>query len=77
MVGDGIPGVMDSVIISTGGRPVVLDTSCSQPISLVNSFLLVFQSCLRQVLLRRFFRSGYAGQSVAFDVRPGWANASE
>lgn len=35
MVGDSISGATDSVIISTGGLPVVSDGSFSQPVSAV------------------------------------------
>lgn len=71
MAGNSISGRIDSVVISSGGRPVVSDRSLSQP---VNTFELA-PTCVPAVsesssAPNTYSDSGYAEKSFASIARP-------
>lgn len=74
--GHSISGATDCVAIRTVGFLAVPDTSFSQPM-LLNSSLLVFQSCLGRVVVGIIFLFWLHGASYWIEHTLGWANASE
>lgn len=69
MAGHSISRATDSVNICTGGGRGGLDRILSQPVSTPNLHLLVFWSCLNQVVRQIFSDSRYADQSLTSVVR--------